>query len=904
MNMPEYQRKWLIRVCGILLILASEFICPARVLSSDQERFYSIHATSYQRKSGAVSDVNRFQAMGQEAFYHQSEVPGKGTWYRVYIGRFAEKSEAHQHGEELKSKAVLSYYSIQKFDAPARESKPVQPQAVVKPEKVSASEPAFPESGIQETNPLQVQPPDLGDAESSSPPVSDPVEPNRAPAEKSPDSGQKEPDRSDSGIQKTNPLQVQPPDVDDAESLNPPALDNAEMNKVPVENTSNTGQPDSRKTNPDIGPAAGNSGLSTDTMFEEALKAFESSNYQGALEILTAMESSPSDNSHRNERISRCLADCYYFLAPQKGNSYFLIATERYKKILLEYPDRPQNADGFYRLGKSFENLKFYYEALEAYRLLIVDFPDTVYAAEAGFKIGEMLHKTGRFDQAIDQLKSWQRLYPDDIHAKTAAFLIADSYYQLRQAVNAENRYREAMQRWPDYGDIDLELLLNMGKHHDQNRRYADAAHVFSLAASMHPDDACISDTLCTLGRILQDSGRLQGAFAMFGLVQKTYPETADQAARLLADMGMLNPGMRVFGFAGADVYLDPVGTYDHLIAKSRVGEQTAVLMAKKADTLRNTGKLARCVDAYSELLERFPSGPHEEESRYHLKTVVQTLVPLLFQEGKDLAVADLYLKTYGRGLIHFDEQDVDTGLMLGTSLNNIGLPQAANTIYSELRGICRNKSCSGPVALGEARADAEVGRKQEASEGLLALIADPVGLTAGQMREAKILAADILYDLKRYREAADFYGEALNDDSKAPENRVCLQYAAALRHAGKIDASFGAYRKIVERFMREDDTPRSQWVEAYVGLGQCCYLQKRYDDGVAFFEKALVYSDATDRAWTLHQLIIGLLQMNDKFAAEKRLTELRQTDAFWAQAAQRWIEESSWRETNQQHLE
>ncbi|MDD3949917.1 MAG: SPOR domain-containing protein, partial [Desulfobacterales bacterium] len=150
MNLSEYRRKWLINVCGILLVLASWICFPALGLSSGQERFYTIHVASFQSKNGAVSDVNRFRAMGQDAFYRQSEVPGKGTWYRVYIGRFAGKSEAHQHGEELKSKAALTYYSIQKFDAPSRESKPVHSQAVVKPEQIPASEPALPDSGIQE----------------------------------------------------------------------------------------------------------------------------------------------------------------------------------------------------------------------------------------------------------------------------------------------------------------------------------------------------------------------------------------------------------------------------------------------------------------------------------------------------------------------------------------------------------------------------------------------------------------------------------------------------------------------------------------------------------------------------------------------------------------------------------
>ena len=849
--MPECSRKWLIKVCGILLVLASGICFPVFALSSEQEVFYSIHAASFQRKSGAVSDVNRFRAMGQEAFYRQSEVPGKGTWYRVYVGRFAGKSEASQFGEALKSSAALSYYSIQKFDDVSHISLPAQAEAVLKPGAVRAAEPAPSHSGIQKN--ISPQPsPDHGNEKNSTPPAADPVE----------------------------------------------------LNEAPNAKKSNDDQTDSRKTNPVPGPVTPDSGLSTDALFNEALEAFESFNYQGALEILSAMESRSADNGHLSERISRCLADCYYFLAPRKGNSYFLIATDRYKKILLEYPDRPENADGFYRMGKSFENLKFYYEALEAYRLLIANFSNTACAAEASFKIGEMLHKIGRFDQAVDHLKRWQSLYPDDIHAKTAAFLIADSYYQLRQAVNAENRYREAMQKWPDYGDVDLGLLLNMGMHHDQNRRYADAARVFSLVASMYPDDVRIPDILCALGRILQESGRPQGAFAMFGLVREAYPETADQATLLLADMGILNPGIRVFGFAGADVYMDPVGAYDRLIAKSGVGEQAAALMAQKADTLRKTGQWARCVDAYSELLERFPSGPHEEESRHHLKAVTQTLVPLLFQEKKELAIADLYLKTYGRGLIRFDGQDVNAGLTLGNSLINTGLPRVATTIYSELRSICRNKSCRSRIALGAARADAADGRKPEAMEGLLSLIADPEGLTAEQVREARILAADILFDLKRYGEAANFYGEALNDEAGAPENRVCLQYASALRHAGKIDASSGAYRKVVERFLQEDDAPRSQWVEAYGGLGLCCYLQKRFDDGIAFFEKALAHSDAKDRAWTLHQLIVGLLQLNDGFAAEKRLAELRQTDAFWAQAAQRWIDESSWREGNRLYLE
>lgn len=75
--------------------------------SNDTVR-YSIQLASYPERSMADEEVKRMKRRGYAAFLVITEVPERGTWYRVRLGSFTKKSAADKLLAELRKKEGLS----------------------------------------------------------------------------------------------------------------------------------------------------------------------------------------------------------------------------------------------------------------------------------------------------------------------------------------------------------------------------------------------------------------------------------------------------------------------------------------------------------------------------------------------------------------------------------------------------------------------------------------------------------------------------------------------------------------------------------------------------------------------------------------------------------------------------
>ncbi len=81
------------------------------------QKFYAVQVASLRSASEAQKYVNYLRDKGYEAFFRQVTLPQKGTWYRVYVGRFKSISEARAFGEKLKKKEKLKAFYIQKLES-------------------------------------------------------------------------------------------------------------------------------------------------------------------------------------------------------------------------------------------------------------------------------------------------------------------------------------------------------------------------------------------------------------------------------------------------------------------------------------------------------------------------------------------------------------------------------------------------------------------------------------------------------------------------------------------------------------------------------------------------------------------------------------------------------------------
>ena len=69
---------------------------------------YTLQIASYQEKNDADEDVKKMKQRGYAAFIVASELPGKGTWYRVRLGSFSSKAAAEKLQRELRAKEGIS----------------------------------------------------------------------------------------------------------------------------------------------------------------------------------------------------------------------------------------------------------------------------------------------------------------------------------------------------------------------------------------------------------------------------------------------------------------------------------------------------------------------------------------------------------------------------------------------------------------------------------------------------------------------------------------------------------------------------------------------------------------------------------------------------------------------------
>ena len=78
-------------------------VLKAESAVSGSEGRYTVQVASFPDKASAEEMEMRFKAKRYPAYTEEVKIPGKGTWYRVKIGKFTTESEANRYGNDMKS---------------------------------------------------------------------------------------------------------------------------------------------------------------------------------------------------------------------------------------------------------------------------------------------------------------------------------------------------------------------------------------------------------------------------------------------------------------------------------------------------------------------------------------------------------------------------------------------------------------------------------------------------------------------------------------------------------------------------------------------------------------------------------------------------------------------------------
>ena len=87
--------------------------------SQPTDYFYSVHLFSFKRPDFAHSAAQKTAAQtGQPVFIKETELPGSGTWHRVYVGMFPSEAAAKAFGGKIKSDGISDYFCVYRLAAP------------------------------------------------------------------------------------------------------------------------------------------------------------------------------------------------------------------------------------------------------------------------------------------------------------------------------------------------------------------------------------------------------------------------------------------------------------------------------------------------------------------------------------------------------------------------------------------------------------------------------------------------------------------------------------------------------------------------------------------------------------------------------------------------------------------
>jgi hypothetical protein len=95
-----------------------------------ERTYYSIHLASFKDLQNANGYVNKLTKKGKLVFWKKKDIPGKGEFYRVYLGKYQDRTLAVEFWKKLKSQGSVSYFGIHKFrevSIPPEIQKPLMP---------------------------------------------------------------------------------------------------------------------------------------------------------------------------------------------------------------------------------------------------------------------------------------------------------------------------------------------------------------------------------------------------------------------------------------------------------------------------------------------------------------------------------------------------------------------------------------------------------------------------------------------------------------------------------------------------------------------------------------------------------------------------------------------------------
>jgi hypothetical protein len=102
---------------SLAVISLITLFCFSEIATAQTNRF-TVQLEAAPTVEAAQERVKQFQAQGLDAYIVRSQVPGKGTFYRIRVGMFSNQAEARKYGADLQKQGIVSEFFIAAYERP------------------------------------------------------------------------------------------------------------------------------------------------------------------------------------------------------------------------------------------------------------------------------------------------------------------------------------------------------------------------------------------------------------------------------------------------------------------------------------------------------------------------------------------------------------------------------------------------------------------------------------------------------------------------------------------------------------------------------------------------------------------------------------------------------------------
>ncbi|RKZ17062.1 hypothetical protein DRQ53_04610 [bacterium] len=182
----------------------------------------------------------------------------------------------------------------------------------------------------------------------------------------------------------------------------------------------------------------------------------------------------------------------YYLGRTLEDTGQYILAIQRYKQVLRQYPDSPLRDDVAFSIAEAFYRSGQNDVAVRSYREFLENFPDSAFVPNARYKMACVTYQERRYDESIRQLQEICATFGDDLVCAYAGYLIGDCYMHLNNRAGAIFAYTDVLKRFGETS-VASAALHKIVYAYVEDANYAQAIQLAGEFERRYPGDPLLA---------------------------------------------------------------------------------------------------------------------------------------------------------------------------------------------------------------------------------------------------------------------------------------------------------------------------------------------------------------------------------------------------------------------------